>query len=273
MDGHNDDMLCQSMAPAGFWVRVAACGVDLVAMLFLSIFVSFVGLSDFLELVAFLVIWYFYVAFLHASPWQATLGKKLLGLKVTDGNGDRISLGRSTVRFVAGFLSALIFCVGYMTAAWTKKKQCLHDMIAGTVVMRRVRQHQPDKRLRCITFSVLCWLILNLMLSGQTLLRLISSQRQYVTDELGIVMGLGLTWVLIAPLALLSIFLGKIAFAPWWTGSLIPAAISGVITALFLSGHTPALETGLLAGAMAFLGFMIGISAARKDDRLGKGTG
>jgi uncharacterized RDD family membrane protein YckC len=272
MDDHNEDMLCRSMSPAGFWVRVVASGVDLVTMLFLSFFVSLVGLPDFLELVAFLVIWYFFVAFLHASPWQATLGKKLLGLKVTDGNGDRISLGQSTVRFAAGFVSALIFCVGYMMAAWTKKKQCLHDMIAGTVVMRCVRQHQSDKRLRCIIFSALCWLVLNLILSWEILLRLISSQRQDVTDELGIVMSLGLTSFLIAPLALFSIFLGKIAFVPWWAGSLIPAAISGVITALFLRGHTPALETGLLAAAMAFLGFMIGISAARKDDRLGKGA-
>ena len=72
----------------------------------------------------------------ESSAAQATLGKRALGLKVTTLDGQRIGVGRALGRFFAKILSSLILMVGYIMAAFTEKKQALHDMIAGTLVVR-----------------------------------------------------------------------------------------------------------------------------------------
>jgi len=78
-----------------------------------------------------------YYAGLHSSKWQATVGKKLLGLKVTDIQGNRVSFWRALGRYFAKSFLSGIFMIGYIIAAFTEKKQALHDLIAGTIVVRK----------------------------------------------------------------------------------------------------------------------------------------
>jgi uncharacterized RDD family membrane protein YckC len=73
---------------------------------------------------------------LESSPMQATLGKKICGLRVTDLNGERLSFGRATGRFFARIVSSIPCMIGYLFPFFTEKKQALHDMIAGTLVIR-----------------------------------------------------------------------------------------------------------------------------------------
>lgn len=77
-----------------------------------------------------------YEALLTCSSWQGTIGKKVLRLKVTDEAGNRIGFGRSTGRFFAKILSHLILYIGYIMVGFTDRKRGLHDMIAGTLVMK-----------------------------------------------------------------------------------------------------------------------------------------
>jgi len=77
-----------------------------------------------------------YGALFESSAWQATPGKKLLGLRVTDLEGRRISFLRASGRAFGKWLSGLVLCIGYIMVAFTEKKQGLHDMLAGTVVRR-----------------------------------------------------------------------------------------------------------------------------------------
>jgi uncharacterized RDD family membrane protein YckC len=77
-----------------------------------------------------------YEAGLESSTRQATLGKMVFGLKVTDLHGRRISFLRATARHFAKFLSGMILLIGYMMAGFTERKQALHDLIAGTLVAR-----------------------------------------------------------------------------------------------------------------------------------------
>jgi uncharacterized RDD family membrane protein YckC len=77
-----------------------------------------------------------YEALLTSSSWQATVGKKILGLKVTDEVGNRISFGRASGRYFAKILSSMLLFIGYIMAAFTDRKRALHDMLAGTVVRR-----------------------------------------------------------------------------------------------------------------------------------------
>jgi uncharacterized RDD family membrane protein YckC len=78
-----------------------------------------------------------YFALMESSSWQATLGKKALNLIVTDVEGRRISLGRAVGRYFAKILSGLILYIGFIMAGFTEKKQALHDIIVGTLVVRR----------------------------------------------------------------------------------------------------------------------------------------
>jgi uncharacterized RDD family membrane protein YckC len=137
---------------AGFWLRFAAIFVDGLVFLPLTI-VSLVlqsaeksaddtsvkvTLALIIVLVALfsLVVRWLYFALMESSAWQATLGKKLIGLRVTDMACQRIGFGRATGRYFGKILSALIFMIGFMMAGWTERKQALHDMIAGTLVVR-----------------------------------------------------------------------------------------------------------------------------------------
>ena len=72
-----------------------------------------------------------------SSEKQATVGKMVLGIVVTDINGGPISFARATGRHFAKWLSALILGIGFLMAAFTEKKQALHDMIADTLVVNR----------------------------------------------------------------------------------------------------------------------------------------
>ncbi len=79
-----------------------------------------------------------YFAGMESSERQATFGKAAMSLRVTDMEGRRLSFGHASGRFFAKIISGMIpFAIGYIMAGFTAKKQALHDMIAGTLVMRR----------------------------------------------------------------------------------------------------------------------------------------
>ena len=82
-----------------------------------------------------LISWLYFAAF-ESSPWQATPGKKVLGLRVTDLEARRISFIRASGRYFGKIISSLLFGIGFLMAGFTEKKQALHDMLAGCLVLR-----------------------------------------------------------------------------------------------------------------------------------------
>ena len=79
-----------------------------------------------------------YFAGMESSERQATFGKSVVSLRVTDLEGRRLSFKHATGRFFAKIVSGLIpLAIGYIMAGFTEKKQALHDMIAGTLVLQR----------------------------------------------------------------------------------------------------------------------------------------
>jgi uncharacterized RDD family membrane protein YckC len=125
---------------AGFWIRFVAYLVDslIVGVGFVAVvmLLGMMGLELFSPEIIFLAFSIFYWALMHSSKRQATLGKSLVGLKVGGPNGERLSVGRALAREVAKILSTLTLLIGYILAAFTKRKQALHDMVASTVVVR-----------------------------------------------------------------------------------------------------------------------------------------
>jgi uncharacterized RDD family membrane protein YckC len=77
-----------------------------------------------------------YFALLESSPAQATLGKLALGIKVTDTAGGAITFRRATVRYWSKLLSTLMVGIGWLLPAVTPRRQALHDLLAGTLVVR-----------------------------------------------------------------------------------------------------------------------------------------
>ncbi len=84
------------------------------------------------------IAWLYFVLF-ETSQKQATLGKMLVEIKVTDINGNRLGFGQATGRYFSKMISMIILGVGYFFPLWTPRKQALHDIIAGTLVLREAR--------------------------------------------------------------------------------------------------------------------------------------
>jgi uncharacterized RDD family membrane protein YckC len=83
-----------------------------------------------------LVVGWLYEALMTSSSKQATLGKMVFGLVVTDTQGARLSFLHATGRHFAKFLSGMTLFIGYIMAGFTERKQALHDFIASTYVLK-----------------------------------------------------------------------------------------------------------------------------------------
>jgi uncharacterized RDD family membrane protein YckC len=132
---------------AGFWRRCAALMLDtliLVIPIGALRYAFFISNSELLGTLVVILATWLYFALQESSAMQATIGKRVMGLKVTDDHGARIGLGRATGRHFGKIVSALILYIGYMLAGWTARKQALHDMMASCcVVFRNVEPGQP----------------------------------------------------------------------------------------------------------------------------------
>lgn len=137
---------------AGFWKRLAAFLIDcavlygatLAFFFALGFLVGISGNEGALDYVDWevmgscgaLFVFWLYFAIMESSSHQGTPGKLVLGIKVTDLNGQPISFDRASGRHFGKFLSSILF-IGYLIAAVTPKKQAMHDMIAGCLVVNR----------------------------------------------------------------------------------------------------------------------------------------
>jgi uncharacterized RDD family membrane protein YckC len=78
-----------------------------------------------------------YFTFMESSKVQATVGKLALGLIVTDMNGAKLDFGKAFIRNLCRIISNLTMLIGYIIAGFTEKRQALHDIIAGTLVIKK----------------------------------------------------------------------------------------------------------------------------------------
>ncbi len=131
---------------AGFWKRFAAVLLDgiilVVAWGIGGVIVVFAAgkfsddIGTLLDVIRIVLGW-LYFSLMESSSNQATIGKMALGIKVTDTLGNRISFARATGRYFAKMISGVTLFIGYIMAAFTEKKQALHDIIAGTLVVKK----------------------------------------------------------------------------------------------------------------------------------------
>lgn len=142
---------------AGFWKRFAAYLIDFLLLYIvegvlaagvvmmspheINVMAIVYGVVNF-QLVSVAIAWAYFALF-ESSPMQGTVGKYALGIYVTDGHGDPIGFWRATARYWLKPFSTLTLMVGWIMAAFTPRKQALHDLIAGTLVFSREERILP----------------------------------------------------------------------------------------------------------------------------------
>ncbi len=148
---------------AGFWIRLVANIIDsfvigalsmiivipaIIVMILIASMMDSSGNNSSgagaiicclycLILILVIVGQWLYFAWFESSKYMATPGKMLLGLIVTDMDGNRLTFSKATLRLIAKILTNAIFYLGYICIAFSSKKQGLYDMIAGTLVVKK----------------------------------------------------------------------------------------------------------------------------------------
>jgi uncharacterized RDD family membrane protein YckC len=83
------------------------------------------------------LIWIVYCMFMEASVYQGTFGKKLMGIKVVDENGNKLTLQHSVQRNISNMLSYFVVFLGFIWVMIDKNKQGWHDKMNGTFVVEK----------------------------------------------------------------------------------------------------------------------------------------
>ena len=139
-----------TVAYAGFWLRFAAYLLDFLllgavqSVLGVGVFMMTNDLQTLANLspVSGAISWAYFALF-ESSPMRGTVGKYTLGLFVADKHGDPITFRRASARYWLKILSSLTLMVGWLMAAFTPRKQALHDILAGTLVLRHAEVLVP----------------------------------------------------------------------------------------------------------------------------------
>lgn len=131
------------MVLAGFWRRVLAQVIDCLWTLPLSLVLALVGaglrgggetpaLSELLQaLILALIVLIFW------AGRQATPGKWVLGLRIVAAeDGGHVPIGRLVARYLGYILSSIPFGLGFLWMLWDPRRQCWHDKMARTLVVR-----------------------------------------------------------------------------------------------------------------------------------------
>lgn len=129
------DLRLLSVAIDYFIIFTVYCIIAFIIILFVEerevkIIVAIAGLS------IIPILKFMYSIVMESSSRQATWGKLLMGLKICDEEGNPIKFSRALVRNLSKIISSGTLGLGYLMGFFNKKQQCLHDIIAGTVVVK-----------------------------------------------------------------------------------------------------------------------------------------
>jgi uncharacterized RDD family membrane protein YckC len=140
---------------AGFWVRFGAWVIDIVllALVFMAVWPRLfdrpyleqretpLDVGSFAYYAHDPEIWDFVFPGVYFTLTiglaGGSIGMRVFRLRVVDRDGRRVGLTRSLARWAASLLSQLVLFLGFVMIAFREDKRALHDLIAGTWVVRR----------------------------------------------------------------------------------------------------------------------------------------
>ena len=119
----------------GFWIRLLAWVIDAAIITggdaAIELAMDDAVVTAIVELVAGVA---YTIGFWLVAA--ATPGKMILGLRIVMADGRRLQPGAALVRYVGTYISAILIFIGYLMIAFRADKRALHDLIAGTMVIR-----------------------------------------------------------------------------------------------------------------------------------------
>ncbi|TSJ38644.1 RDD family protein [Mucilaginibacter corticis] len=119
------------------WVFVAGTCILLLFVASLFIEKQLVVFALILALLIIVpIVYLIYHMMMESSAKQATFGKRIIKIKVCDMQGNRLSFAHAAGRNLAKVLSVGTLAIGYLYAFFNKQQQCLHDKVAGTLVIK-----------------------------------------------------------------------------------------------------------------------------------------
>lgn len=144
-------------AYAGFWWRALAVVIDLffvwlATLIFVTVLSALLSMlwpttmsmdNSIVNIIFYyglrLLPAFIYFSVMESSKKQATLGKRIVGIKVASESGEKISFKVAAIRYLASLLSNWTWTIGigYLVMLFTKKKQTFHDLIAKTIVVEK----------------------------------------------------------------------------------------------------------------------------------------
>lgn len=172
------------------WKRFWAFLIDLAV--FAVVFWTLAQLMDewTVSLVLLVIIWLYY-ALLESSPWQASLGKRVMGLKVVDKRGRRLSFAKATKRLLTRVLTNLTFYFGFFTAAFDKHHETLHDHLSKSVVIAKDAEFDPaqyaDPEDHSLTLVTIMSVLLAAVFVGGLVWWVVLPQYQHIGDRVNAV--------------------------------------------------------------------------------------
>ena len=134
---------------AGFWKRFVAAVIDFTIILIAYLLVTSLTYGDidpndmssstlfFVHNILLPLIALTYYTLLESSRLKGSFGKLILGIQVVDAKGKKLTVWRSFLRTLSKVGTSLTFGLGFLIAAWTKKKQGLHDFLSGSVLVSK----------------------------------------------------------------------------------------------------------------------------------------
>lgn len=128
---------------ASVWKRFFAFIIDVFVFALLFWVLAQLMDNTSVTLVLLVLIWLYY-ALLESSPLQASVGKILMGIKVVDRRGRRLSFWQATERIISKLVTNVTFYFGFFIAAFDKQKRTLHDRLSHSAVILKNAEFDPD---------------------------------------------------------------------------------------------------------------------------------
>ena len=154
----------ETYKPAGFWIRALATFIDgiitsalawIIAVLisdqkyFDSVSIvqdsAEINMTSPSDTTANLIYAVVFIVIFTASRFRGTPGKMICRIQVLNPDMTQISIPKSIGRLFAYIISAIPLLIGFMMAGWNREKKALHDMIAGTRVVYRRKEHNKEE--------------------------------------------------------------------------------------------------------------------------------
>ncbi len=150
---------------AGFWVRSVAYLIDVFVLCLPLIAIMQLAGEGLVNIILSLLLWWIYNTFMLSSSWNATIGKKIIGIYVRNQDNETLSFKDASLRSLLSFISYTFF-LPILMMFFTDKKQTFHDYYANSLVFDKVAMDKKRSSIGLKIIKVIGIFIILVILGG-----------------------------------------------------------------------------------------------------------